>query len=188
MTDILTVCEEAHINHYGLKSAWSPMLNRPFDKGKELARYLRSVEDQCSRSSYDVLATAMRYPNLCLLGDHELQAGVTVMAQQIAWCIQKQLTAALHTASITAQYQPALLNGDTLELLLTGLSQLLVQTVITPDDTADIASSKGETRKEAAALARKLRSCGLEGERPEILDRWLEVIGSSKEFAEIRNS
>ena len=164
------------------------MLNRPFDKGKELARYLRSVEDQCSRSSYDVLATAMRYPNLCLLGDHELQAGVTVMAQQIAWCIQKQLTAALHTASITAQYQPALLNGDTLELLLTGLSQLLVQTVITPDDTADIASSKGETRKEAAALARKLRSCGLEGERPEILDRWLEVIGSSKEFAEIRNS
>ena len=110
------------------------------------------------------------------------------MAQQIAWCIQKQLTAALHTASITAQYQPVLLNGDTLELLLTGLSQLLVQTVITPDDTADIASSKGETRKEAAALARKLRSCGLEGERPEILDGWLEVIGSSKEFAEIRNS
>lgn len=188
MTDILTVCEEAHINHYGLKSAWSPMLDRPFDKGKELARYLRSVEDQCSRSSYDVLATAIRYPNLRLLGDHEIQAGVTVMAQQIAWCIQKQLTAALHTASITAQYQPVLLNGDTLELLLTGLSQLLVQTVITSDDTADIASSKGETRKEAAALARKLRSCGLEGERPEILDGWLEVIGSSKEFAEIRNS
>ena len=110
------------------------------------------------------------------------------MAQQIAWCIPKQLVAALQTAVTVVEHQPDLLSSDLLELLLTGLSQLLPQTVITIDDTVESASEKGSIRKAAAILARKMHRANLCGERPEILEGWLKIFQNNNEFAEIRNA
>ena len=188
MLEILDICEREHIKHHGLKSTWATMLDRPFSPERELKCCLFSADDLCSYYGYDVLATAIHYSELTLLGTAEISTGVAVMAQQIAWGIPKQLAAALQTAVVIVRYQPELLTKDILELVLIGLSQLLEQTKITSDDTVESASEKGSIRKEAAALARLLDAAKLGGERPEILEGWLAVIQGNNEFSEIRNA
>lgn len=188
MLEILDLCEKAHIKHHGLKSTWATVLDRPFSPERELKCCLFSADDLCSYYGYNVLATAIHYSELPLLGTAEIRTGVAVMAQQIAWGIPKQLAAALQTAVVIVRYQPELLTKDILELVLIGLSQLLEQTAITSDDTVDSASEKGSIRKEAASLARLLDAENLGGERPEILEGWLAVIQGNNEFSEIRNA
>lgn len=186
MSDILDICEKVHINHYGLKSIWAAPLERPLPSERELERCLRSVNDLCSFHGHNVLATAIcnrKQPFLCTT---EVCAGVMVIAQQIAWCIPGQLVTSLQTAKVAAQYQPDLLGDNILELIQTGLSQLLEQTIITPDDTVESASKKGSIRKEAAALAWALHQSNIRMEHPEVIDEWLKAIQNKDEFSEIR--
>ena len=188
MTRIITICEQGNIFHHGLRSLWSNLLGLSFSAENEFSRCLRSVNEKCSFHAYDVLSCAICHSAIPLLSTSEVKTGITVMAQQIAWCIPKQLVAALQTAVTVVEHQPDLLSSDLLELLLTGLSQLLPQTVITIDDTVESASEKGSIRKAAAILARKMHRANLCGERPEILEGWLKIFQNNNEFAEIRNA
>lgn len=187
MSNILSICGQGNIFHHGLRSIWNNLLGRPFPAEKELGRCLRSVDEQCSYYGYDVLATAIRHLNQPLLSNSEIQAGITVMAQQIAWCIPKQLTSAVQTSVAVVKYQPQLLSSDTIEFLMTGLSQLLGETEITSDDTIELASEKGSVRRAAVALAKELHRSSFGGERSEILESWIKVTQNNNEFAEVRN-
>ena len=187
MNNILSVCERVYVNHHGLKSIWTTMLEIPFCAERNLGQCLRSVDDLCSHYGYHVLATAIHYPALHLLSEKEICSGVSIMAQQIAWGIPKQLPAALQTAESLVRYQPKLMTGKILELVLSGLWQLIDQTVITSDDTVDLAAEKGCIRKEAASLARLLCIANLAGQQEDVLDKWHDITLDQSEFAEIRN-
>ena len=104
-----------------------------------------------------------------MLPDDELCIGLEVVAQQIAWGVPKQLAAALQTVSFAAEYRPDLLTTHPMELILTGLSQLLEQTRISSDDTVATASEKGDIRRWAVILATKIDAGKISKDGQEIL-------------------
>lgn len=122
-----------------------------------------------------------------LLPDDEIQTGLEVAAQQIAWGVPKQLVTALQTVSFAAEYRFDLLTSQSMELILAGLSQLLEQTRISSDDTVATASEKGNIRRWAVSLAMKLEGKEVSEDGREILNCWLAIRQDKNEFSEIRN-
>lgn len=148
---------------------------------------MRSADTKRAHSCYNVLATTICHPDKMLLPDDELCTGLEIAAQQIAWGVPKQLAAALQTASFAAEDRPDLLTTHSMELILTGLSQLLEQTRISSDDTVATASEKGDIRRWAVILATKIDTGKISKDGQEILKDWRAVSQDKDEFAEIRN-
>lgn len=94
---------------------------------------------------------------------------------------------ALQTVSHAVQYRSDLLTMQSLELILTGLSQLVEQTRISSDDTVKSASDKGSIRKWAVILATKIDTGKISKDGQGILKDWRAVSQDKDEFAEIRN-
>lgn len=186
LRELVETAEQARVMHHGLRSWWCRHSQTQLDHAKELGRCLRSVDEQQALCGYTALAFAIRQKHMALLDDEQIIAGITTMAQQIAWCVPKQLPSALDVAKSAVECRPEMLSKECLDLMLTGLSQLLEQTVITTDDTVSMASNKGEVRRNAAALAKELCRAQLVSERPEILEKWMAVISDPGEYAEIR--
>lgn len=187
MSAIITQCDSRHIGHHGIKRYWSILLKQDFDSKKDLGHSLRSADTKRTHSCYNVLATAICNPDKRLLPDDELCIGLEVAAQQIAWGVPKQLVSALQTVSHAVQYRSDLLTMQSMELILTGLSQLVEQTRISSDDTVATASEKGDIRRWAVVLATKLNNEGISEESRKVLNCWRTVSKDKDEFAEIRN-
>lgn len=187
MSAIITQCDSRHIGHHGIKRYWSILLKQDFDSKKDLGHSLRSADTKRTHSCYNVLATAICNPDKRLLPDDELCIGLEVAAQQIAWGVPKQLVSALQTVSHAVQYRSDLLTMQSMELILTGLSQLVEQTRISSDDTVATASEKGDIRRWAVVLATKLNNEGISEESRKVLNCWRIVSKDKDEFAEIRN-
>lgn len=187
LTAILTQCDTHHISHHGIKRYWSILLKQDFESQKDLERSLRSADTKRAHSCYNVLATTICHPDKMLLPDDELCTGLEIAAQQIAWGVPKQLAAALQTVSFAAEDRPDLLTTHSMELILTGLSQLLEQTRISSDDTVATASEKGDIRRWAVILATKIDTGKISKDGQEILKDWRAVSQDKDEFAEIRN-
>ena len=187
MSAIITQCDSRHIGHHGIKRYWSILLKQDFDSKKDLGHSLRSADTKRTHSCYNVLATAICNPDKRLLPDDELCIGLEVAAQQIAWGVPKQLVSALQTVSHAVQYRSDLLTMQSMELILTGLSQLVEQTRISSDDTVATASEKGDIRRWAVVLATKLNNEGISEESWKVLNCWRTVSKDKDEFAEIRN-
>ncbi len=183
---LVETAEQAKVIHHGLRSWWYRHSQTQFNHAKELGQCLGSVNEQRALWGYSTLSFAIRQNHMALLDDEQIIAGITTMSQQIAWCVPKQLSAALNVARLAVECRPEMLSKECLDLMLTGLSQLLEQTVITTDDTISMASSKGEARRNAAALAKGLYRAQLISDRPEILEEWMAVISNPEEYAEIR--
>ena len=163
------------------------VFTRGYDSKKDLGHSLRSADTKRTHSCYNVLATAICNPDKRLLPDDELCIGLEVAAQQIAWVVPKQLVSALQTVSHAVQYRSDLLTMQSMELILTGLSQLVEQTRISSDDTVATASEKGDIRRWAVVLATKLNNEGISEESRKVLNCWRIVSKDKDEFAEIRN-
>ena len=187
MSAIITQCDSHHISHHGIKRYWSIFLKQNFESKKDLEHSLRSADTKRAHSCYNVLATTICNPDKRLLPDDELCIGLEVAAQQIAWGVPKQLVSALQTVSHAVQYRSDLLTMQSLELILTGLSQLVEQTRISSDDTVKSASDKGSIRKWAVILATKIDAGKISKDGQEILKDWRAVSQDKDEFAEIRN-
>lgn len=187
MSAIITQCDSHHISHHGIKRYWSIFLKQNFESKKDLEHSLRSADTKRAHSCYNVLATTICNPDKRLLPDDELCIGLEVAAQQIAWGVPKQLVSALQTVSHAVQYRSDLLTMQSMELILTGLSQLVEQTRISSDDTVKSASDKGSIRKWAVALATKIDAEKISKEGQDILKDWRAVSQDKDEFAEIRN-
>lgn len=97
------------------------------------------------------------------------------------------MVSALQTVSHAVQYRSDLLTMQSMELILTGLSQLVEQTRISSDDTVATASEKGDIRRWAVVLATKLNNEGISEESRKVLNCWRIVSKDKDEFAEIRN-
>lgn len=187
MSAIITQCDSHHISHHGIKRYWSIFLKQNFESKKDLEHSLRSADTKRAHSCYNVLATTICNPDKRLLPDDELCIGLEVAAQQIAWGVPKQLVSALQTVSHAVQYRSDLLTMQSMELILTGLSQLVEQTRISSDDTVKSASDKGSIRKWAVALATKIDAEKISKGGQDILKDWRAVSQDKDEFAEIRN-
>ena len=187
MSAIITQCHSHHISHHGIKRYWSIFLKQNFESKKDLEHSLRSADTERAHSCYNVLATSICNPDKRLLPDDELCIGLEVAAQQIAWGVPKQLVSALQTVSHAVQYRSDLLTMQSLELILTGLSQLVEQTRISSDDTVKSASDKGSIRKWAVILATKIDAGKISKDGQGILKDWRAVSQDKDEFAEIRN-
>lgn len=187
MSAIITQCDSHHISHHGIKRYWSIFLKQNFESKKDLEHSLRSADTKRAHSCYNVLATTICNPDKRLLPDDELCIGLEVAAQQIAWGVPKQLVSALQTVSHAVQYRSDLLTMQSMELILTGLSQLLEQTRISSDDTVKSASDKGNIRKWAVILATKIDAGKISKDGQEIIKDWSAVSQDKDEFAEIRN-
>lgn len=187
LSAILAQCDTHHISHHGAKRLWSMLLKRDFESKKDLERALRSTDIRRAHSCYDVLAMAICHSDKGLLPDDEIQTGLEVAAQQIAWGVPKQLVTALQTVSFAAEYRFDLLTSQSMELILAGLSQLLEQTRISSDDTVATASEKGNIRRWAVSLAMKLEGKEVSEDGREILNCWLAIRQDKNEFSEIRN-
>lgn len=187
MEHILNACSSVDVYHYGLCSAWQSLLNHPATKEQDLASCLRSTDINRVIYGYHALALSVEQPTIRLLNDNEIRSGIVVMAQHIAWCIPKGLESALQTTSIIAEQRPELLE-NTLEVILSGLRQLLLQSTITKDDSISSAAEKGRIRKAAAALSSVLKGSNLDGASSEVLESWQKVIHNPNEFSEIRNA
>lgn len=187
MSAIITQCDSHHISHHGIKRYWSIFLKQNFESKKDLEHSLRSADTKRTHSCYNVLATTICNPDKRLLPDDELCIGLGVAAQQIAWGVPKQLVSALQTVSHAVQYRSDLLTTHPMELILTGLSQLLEQTRISSDDTVATASEKGDIRRWAVILATKIDAGKISKDGQEILKDWRAVSQDKDEFAEIRN-
>lgn len=187
MLAIITQCDSHHISHHGIKRYWSIFLKQNFESKKELEHSLRSADTKRAHSCYNVLATTICNPDKRLLPDDELCIGLGVAAQQIAWGVPKQLVSALQTVSHAVQYRSDLLTMQSMELILTGLSQLVEQTRISSDDTVATASEKGDIRRWAVILATKIDAGKISKDGQEILKDWRAVSQDKDEFVEIRN-
>lgn len=187
MSAIITQCDSRHIGHHGIKRYWSILLKQDFDSKKDLEHSLRSADTKRAHSCYNVLATTICNPDKRLLPDDELCIGLGVAAQQIAWGVPKQLVSALQTVSHAVQYRSDLLTMQSMELILTGLSQLVEQTRISSDDTVATASEKGDIRRWAVILATKIDAGKISKDGQEILKDWRAVSQDKDEFVEIRN-
>lgn len=169
MLAIITQCDSHHISHHGIKRYWSIFLKQNFESKKDLEHSLRSADTKRAHSCYNVLATTICNPDKRLLPDDELCIGLGVAAQQIAWGVPKQLVSALQTVSHAVQYRSDLLTMQSMELILTGLSQLVEQTRISSDDTVATASEKGDIRRWAVILATKIDAGKISKDGQEIL-------------------
>ncbi len=187
MSAIITQCDSHHISHHGIKRYWSIFLKQNFESKMDLEHSLRSADTKRAHSCYNVLATTICNPDKRLLPDDELCIGLEVAAQQIAWGVPKQLVSALQTVSHAVQYRSDLLTMQSMELILTGLSQLVEQTRISSDDTVKSASDKGSIRKWAVILATKIDAGKISKDGQEIIKDWSAVSQDKDEFAEIRN-
>lgn len=187
MLAIITQCDSHHISHHGIKRYWSIFLKQNFESKKDLEHSLRSADTKRAHSCYNVLATTICNPDKRLLPDDELCIGLGVAAQQIAWGVPKQLVSALQTVSHAVQYRSDLLTMQSMELILTGLSQLVEQTRISSDDTVATASEKGDIRRWAVILATKIDAGKISKDGQEILKDWRAVSQDKDEFVEIRN-
>lgn len=187
MSAIITQCDSHHISHHGIKRYWSIFLKQNFESKKDLEHSLRSADTKRAHSCYNVLATTICNPDKRLLPDDELCIGLGVAAQQIAWGVPKQLVSALQTVSHAVQYRSDLLTMQSMELILTGLSQLVEQTRISSDDTVATASEKGDIRRWAVILATKIDAGKISKDGQEILKDWRAVSQDKDEFVEIRN-
>lgn len=170
-----------------IKRYWSIFLKQNFESKKDLEHSLRSADTKRAHSCYNVLATTICNPDKRLLPDDELCIGLGVAAQQIAWGVPKQLVSALQTVSHAVQYRSDLLTMQSMELILTGLSQLVEQTRISSDDTVATASEKGDIRRWAVILATKIDAGKISKDGQEILKDWRAVSQDKDEFVEIRN-
>ena len=187
MLAIITQCDSHHISHHGIKRYWSIFLKQNFESKKDLEHSLRSADTKRAHSCYNVLATTICNPDKRLFPDDELCIGLGVAAQQIAWGVPKQLVSALQTVSHAVQYRSDLLTMQSMELILTGLSQLVEQTRISSDDTVATASEKGDIRRWAVILATKIDAGKISKDGQEILKDWRAVSQDKDEFVEIRN-
>lgn len=187
MLAIITQCDSHHISHHGIKRYWSIFLKQNIGSKKDLEHSLRSADTKRAHSCYNVLATTICNPDKRLLPDDELCIGLGVAAQQIAWGVPKQLVSALQTVSHAVQYRSDLLTMQSMELILTGLSQLVEQTRISSDDTVATASEKGDIRRWAVILATKIDAGKISKDGQEILKDWRAVSQDKDEFVEIRN-
>lgn len=186
MTNILSECRSRGIRHYGVERCWCPLLGEEFSCRKELERSLHSTNEKRAYYVYEVLAAALRYPEKNFLSEEELHIGVSTAAQQIAWGTRKHMVHALQVVTLAADAD--ILNEQDLEWVMSGLSPLLEQSAITPDDTIEEASDKGIIRRNAVSLSRKLPAGKLSEYNQDILRQW-QAIGQDKdEFAEIRTA
>lgn len=74
-----------------------------------------------------------------------------------------------------------------MELILTGLSQLLEQTRISSDDTVATASGEGRHSSMGCDSCNKIDAGKISKDGQEILKDWRAVSQDKDEFAEIRN-
>ena len=188
MRDILKVCQEANVHHCGLECVWGQRLGNHTNMAKEFSNCFRASDELCIRWGFETLATALLHPELSLLDDTAICAGMELLAQQIVWGVPQLLTSALQAAKIAVDHRSELVSNYVLEPIVTGLSRLEQQTRITIDDTAEAACDKGNIRVYAAILAKTLHDTSMCGDRPEVLENWLTVINDTNEFAEIRNA
>ena len=188
LADMLNRCGEVGLSHHGAKRHWSALLGWDTVTEKNLERVMHSADEQTAFYGYHVFAIAMENPEKSLLSEEELQTGMEVTAQQIAWGVPKRLASALKAASCAAERRPDLLTERCTELVLTGLAQLLDETCITSEDTMKMASEKGNIRNEAVCLAAKLDEKSSTEEGRETLERWRAVSCDPEEFAEIRTA
>ena len=179
--------EKSHIRHCGFHHVCCKKLGIDSDMANELAECFRSVEGQEAHWGFEMLAVAIRRPNLSLMEDSAIRIGLDSCAQQIVWGAPKLLPFALQALTLAAGNKD-LISKDALDAILSGLSQLKKQTAIGAEDTIDSACTKGHIRENAAALARALHCVNLGENEPEILTEWMDIINDKNEFAEIRNA
>ena len=101
-----------------------------------------------------------------------------------AWSGSQQLVHALQFITLAAN----ILDTQELELITTGLAQLLDRSTIGPNDTIESASEKGDIRRNAVRLSRKLSTEKLSEYMKDILLRWQRIGQDKNEFAEIRTA
>ena len=187
MLDILDTTSLPELMHYGLIRSWNNVWSMPVSS-RVLDDCLRSVCAVCSRHTYGVLNAALFYRDRHLLPVEDCKRGIFLMAQQIAWCVPRNLSDVLDVASSAVAYTPELLTADAIGQILNGLRQLSSQTEITPMDSVQSASEKGNVRIAAVRLARSMKGleavCDPEG----VLDTWMAISQDPEEFAEIRNA
>lgn len=187
MKDIL-VKTENQFHHYGLARYWKTILHMPNEPITNLSNSLRSGDENKCWWHYQMIVQAITFHKKNLLTKKETLISINTIAQHIAWRAPCALSTALETAKLVTEKQSNLLDAKNLDLILEGLSILANETRIQTDDSTDIASRKGETRKAAAALAKCLYY-----HKPELADRdalikWEQIWNDPNEFAEIRNA
>ena len=92
-------------------------------------------------------------PGKRFVSKEEIHLGIGIAAQQImwgAWSGSQQLVHALQFITLAA----TILDTQELELITTGLAQLLDRSTIGPNDTIESASEKGDIRRNAVRLSR----------------------------------
>lgn len=85
LADMLNRCGEVGLSHHGAKRHWSALLDWDTVTEKNLERVMHSADEQTAFYGYHVFAIAMENPEKSLLSEEELQTGMEVTAQQIAW-------------------------------------------------------------------------------------------------------
>ena len=188
MGDISEILDKVNVRHCGLYCAWHNRANKNLNMANELSECFGAEEEQNARWGFETLVIGILRPEFGLLEESVMCAGIAACAQQILWGTPKSLAFALRAVNLAAGHKPELISPNTLEAVLSGLSQIEKQTIITIEDTIETASNKGSIRRDAAALAKTLHDAQMWGDRPEILFRWIDVINDKDEFAEIRNA
>ena len=158
-----------------------------FSFQKELERSIHSTSKERTYYVYETLATAICHPEKNLFSKEEIHLGIEIAAQQImwgAWSGSQQLVHALQFITLAAN----ILDTQELELITTGLAQLLDRSTIGPNDTIESASEKGDIRRNAVRLSRKLSTEKLSEYMKDILLRWQRIGQDKNEFAEIRTA
>lgn len=186
MADILAVFKNLNLRYYGLEKNWNERLKSGFSSEQELRRCLLTADAMCSLYNNNAIIIAANHQENQLLSDEEIRAALLILSQQIAWCIPKYLKNALKVFKTIVSSQASYVTEEILEPVLSGLGQLLEQTVIEVDDSIDSAAEKGGIRKAAVALAKELDRKQLYGTRLETIREWLCVAHDENEFADIR--
>lgn len=188
MREILDAYERNNIRHCSLYCAWKQRLGEDADIASEFSACFRSPDESRARWAYQALAKGIHYPSPGLIEDVAIQSALDVLAQQIVWAVPRLLPFALQAVSLAVVYRPELLSANALDAVLIGIGQIEQQTVIGEDDTVEAASTKGDVRRWAAALADKLYKANLYGNHMDTLKRWQKILYDKNEFAEIRNA
>ena len=186
MADTLSVFKDLNLRYYGLENNWNKRLKVDFSSEQELKRCLLTADETCSLYNNNAIIIAANHYENQLLSDEEICAALLILSQQIAWCIPKYLKNALRVFKTVVSNQVSYITEEILEPVLSGLGQLLEQTVIEVDDSIDSAAEKGEIRKEAIALAKELDRKQLYGTSPETIQKWICISQDANEFADIR--
>lgn len=184
---ILNECHNHNIRHCGLEHFCYSVLEWGFSFQKELERSIHSTSKERTYYVYETLAIAICHPEKNLFSKEEIHLGIGIAAQQImwgAWSGSQQLVHALQFITLAAN----ILDTQELELITTGLAQLLDRSTIGPNDTIESASEKGDIRRNAVRLSRKLSTEKLSEYMKDILLRWQRIGQDKNEFAEIRTA